>query len=81
LGEAEKTRETRLTLNCQTFHGQRHLSSWKSFFSFFSGVLPKRLKIWNIMIKNDKRKQIDFQMNGNSQDQNIVSLKKKENVG
>jgi hypothetical protein len=35
LGEAEKTRETRLTLNCQTFHGQRHLSSWKSFFRFF----------------------------------------------
>ena len=33
------------------------------------------------MIKNDKRKQIDFRMNGNSQDQNIVSLKKKENVG
>jgi hypothetical protein len=32
------------------------------------------------MIKNDKRKQIDFRMNGNSQDQNIVSLKKNENV-
>jgi hypothetical protein len=32
------------------------------------------------MIKNDKRKQIDFRMNGNSQDQNIVSLKKRKTL-
>jgi hypothetical protein len=32
------------------------------------------------MIKNDKRTQIDFRMNGNSQDQNIVSLKKRKTL-